>query len=123
MAGGGRQTALPAGDAERPLHPGDAAGAPEAPHRPHAYQSLLRHHQIDKVYEAIAALRPELDWPLRRLSRLQESAAHFMAMEEVEGEPNADTLIEPIEVLGDAWARYRLSPRTGQKHQLRAHLC
>ncbi len=93
------------------------------PHTRHAYQSLLRDHQIDKVYEAIAAWRPELNWPLRRLSRLQESEAHFMAMQEVEGAPNADTLIEPIELLGDAWARYRLSPRTGQKHQLRAHLC
>lgn len=98
------------------------------PHTRHAYQSLLRDHQIDKVYEAIAPWRPELNWPLRRQSRLRESAAHFMAMEEVEGEPNADTLIEPIEVLHDAqgapaWARYRLAPRTGQKHQLRAQLC
>lgn len=98
------------------------------PHTRHAYQSLLRDHQIEKVYEAIAPWRPELNWPLRRQSRLQESAAHFMAMQEVDGEPNADTLIEPVELLDEgqgaaAWARYRLSPRTGQKHQLRAHLC
>lgn len=98
------------------------------PQTRHAYQSLLRDHQIEKVYEAIAPWRPELSWPLRRQSRLQESTAHFMAMEEVDGEPNADTLIEPIELLGDGpqaptSARYRLSPRTGQKHQLRAHLC
>ena len=98
------------------------------PHTRHAYQSLLREHRIEKVYEAIAPWRPDLSWPLRRLSRLQESEAHFMAMAEIEGAPNADTLIEPIEVLGEdgdgqAWARYRLSPRTGQKHQLRAHLC
>lgn len=92
------------------------------PHTRHAYQSLLRDHQIEKVYEAIAPWRPDLNWPLRRQSRLQESAAHFMAMQEVDGEPNADTLIEPIEVLNDTWARYRLRPRTGQKHQLRAHL-
>lgn len=98
------------------------------PHTRHAYQSLLRDHQIEKVYEAIAPWRPDLSWPLRRQSRLQESAAHFMAMEEVDGQPNADTLIEPIEVLagsckGPTWARYRLRPRTGKKHQLRAHLC
>lgn len=98
------------------------------PHTRHAYQSLLRDHQIEKVYEAIAPWRADLNWPLRRLSRLQESEAHFMAMQEVPGEPNADTLIEPIDLLGDGresprWARYRLTPRTGQKHQLRAHLC
>jgi len=94
------------------------------PHTRHAYQALLRDHQVDKTYEALAPWRPDLPWPVRRLSRLQESAQHFMAMEEVDGPANADTLIEPIEVLsGGAWARYRLSPRTGQKHQLRAHLC
>jgi tRNA pseudouridine32 synthase / 23S rRNA pseudouridine746 synthase len=98
------------------------------PHTRHAYQSLLRDHQIEKVYEAIAPWRPDLAWPLRRISRLQESEAHFMAMQEVPGEPNADTLIEPLELLGNScegarWARYRLTPRTGQKHQLRAHLC
>ena len=97
------------------------------PHTRHAYQSLLRDHQIEKVYEAIAPWRPELSWPLRRLSRLQESQAHFMTMQEVDGEPNADTLIEPIDVLNPGqpapWGHYRLSPRTGQKHQLRVHLC
>jgi len=98
------------------------------PHTRHTYQSLLRDHQIEKVYEAIAPWRADLDWPVRRLSRLQESEAHFMAMQEVPGEPNADTLIEPLDLLGHGddsprWARYRLTPRTGQKHQLRAHLC
>lgn len=98
------------------------------PHTRHAYQGLLRDRQIEKIYEAIAPWRPELSWPVRRRSRLQQSEAHFMAMEEVEGEPNADTLVEPIEELGRdeqglSWARYRLTPRTGQKHQLRAHLC
>ncbi|MBU0918295.1 MAG: pseudouridine synthase [Gammaproteobacteria bacterium] len=98
------------------------------PHTRHAYQSLLRDHQIEKVYEAIAPWRPDLDWPVRRRSRLQESETHFMAMQEVLGEPNADTLIEPLDLLGHdddspRWARYRLTPRTGQKHQLRAHLC
>ncbi|MCH8179682.1 MAG: pseudouridine synthase [Proteobacteria bacterium] len=91
------------------------------PHTRDAYQSLLRDALVHKTYEAIAPWRDDLNWPQQRLSRLQESA-HFMAMEEAEGEPNADTLIEPIEVMG-AWARYRLTPRTGQKHQLRAHLC
>ena len=42
-------------------------------------------------------------------------------MEEVEGEPNTDTLIELIEVM-KPWARYRLTPGSGKKHQLRCHL-
>jgi tRNA pseudouridine32 synthase/23S rRNA pseudouridine746 synthase len=94
------------------------------PHTRHAYQSLLRERKVEKAYEAIAPWRNDIQWPARRISRLQESS-HFMAMEEVEGEPNAETLIEPLHVLGDdgKWARYLLRPMTGQKHQLRAHLC
>ena len=90
------------------------------PHTRNAYQGLLRDLQVEKTYEAIAPWRPELTWPQRRISRLAESP-NFMAMHEVNGPPNADTWIEPIEAI-DGWARYRLTPRTGQKHQLRAHL-
>jgi tRNA pseudouridine32 synthase/23S rRNA pseudouridine746 synthase len=35
--------------------------------------------------------------------------------------PNAVTHIERLEVRG-AWARYRLQPVTGQRHQLRVHM-
>ncbi|MBH1986442.1 MAG: pseudouridine synthase [Burkholderiales bacterium] len=90
------------------------------PHTRHAYQELLRERRVDKTYEAIAPWRPELSWPQVRLSRLQESE-RFMAMQEVPGEANAETHIEPLEVHGRL-ARYRLKPLTGQKHQLRAHL-
>lgn len=86
----------------------------------HAYQSLLRDRQVHKVYEAIAPWRPELAGPLWRRSRLEEGP-RFMAMHEVGGEPNAHTLIEQTERLGH-WARYKLTPETGQKHQLRAHM-
>lgn len=44
-----------------------------------------------------------------------------MQMHEVAGEPNAVTRIELMEHQG-ALARYRLTPQTGQKHQLRVHL-
>lgn len=90
------------------------------PHTRNAYQSLLRDRLVRKVYEAIAPFQPHLSWPQTRISRLEESA-RFMAMHEVVGPPNAETRIELIEAQG-AWARYRLLPRTGQKHQLRAHL-
>ena len=58
--------------------------------------------------------------PLTYRSRLEESE-HFLQMQEVEGEVNTDTLIELLEVSGP-WARYRLSPGSGKKHQLRCHL-
>jgi tRNA pseudouridine32 synthase/23S rRNA pseudouridine746 synthase len=53
-------------------------------------------------------------------SRIEEDAVRFMQMNEVAGEPNAETLLDVIEVRGDL-ARYALSPVTGRKHQLRAH--
>ena len=53
-------------------------------------------------------------------SRLEESE-HFLQMEEVEGEPNADTFIELIQIK-QPWAKYRLTPGSGKKHQLRCHL-
>jgi tRNA pseudouridine32 synthase/23S rRNA pseudouridine746 synthase len=42
-------------------------------------------------------------------------------MEQVAGEPNADTLIELIQI-NRPWAKYRLTPGSGKKHQLRCHL-
>lgn len=85
-----------------------------------AYQELFRTRQVDKTYECIAPWNPDLPWPLRRESRIAPSA-HFMQQTEVAGEPNAVTHITPVEVLG-AWARYRLKPVTGQRHQLRVHM-
>ncbi len=86
----------------------------------HAYQSLLRDRQVRKVYEAIAPWRADVALPAVRRSRLEESAA-FMQMHEVPGEPNAETRIELIAQRG-ALAHYRLTPLTGQKHQLRTHM-
>ena len=48
-------------------------------------------------------------------------AGHFMLQHEVQGEPNAVTHMEVLEVCGDL-ARYRLRPVTGQRHQLRVHM-
>jgi tRNA pseudouridine32 synthase/23S rRNA pseudouridine746 synthase len=53
-------------------------------------------------------------------SRLEESE-HFLQMQEVAGEPNSDTQIELV-VVNKPWARYRLIPGSGKKHQLRCHL-
>jgi tRNA pseudouridine32 synthase/23S rRNA pseudouridine746 synthase len=91
------------------------------PHTRDAYQALFRDKAVRKTYEAIAPLNTALQLPLLYRSRLEESA-HFMAMHEVAGTPNAETHIELIETKSQ-WGRYRLQPVTGQKHQLRAQLC
>lgn len=87
-----------------------------------AYQRLFRERAVEKVYEAIAPFRQDLTLPLIHRSRLQERADAFMQMEEVTGEPNAETQIALIERLPGEWARYELRPSTGQKHQLRVHM-
>lgn len=85
-----------------------------------AYAAMFRARQAHKVYEAIAPYRPELQLPVTRASRLQ-TAQSFMQMHEVDGPANSSTHIELLEVQG-AWARYRLQPVTGQRHQLRVHM-
>jgi tRNA pseudouridine32 synthase/23S rRNA pseudouridine746 synthase len=92
-----------------------------APDTRDAYQALFRERAVQKVYEAIAPYRQDLALPLLYRSRLQQRADAFMQMEEVAGEPNAETAIDLLERRG-ALARYALRPSTGQKHQLRAQL-
>jgi len=92
-----------------------------------AYQRLFRERSVEKVYEAIApaperATRQDLTLPVLYRSRLRECAEAFMQMQEVAGEPNAETAIALLERLGGGLARYELRPSTGQKHQLRAQL-
>ena len=90
------------------------------PHTRNVYQALFRDRRVDKQYEAIAPWYSELALPLARRSRLVESAA-FMKMCEADGEPNAETTVELLEIKGEL-ARYRLHPSSGQKHQLRVHM-
>lgn len=85
-----------------------------------AYQSLFQQQQIQKTYQAIAPKIENLRFPYVKRSRLMESP-RFFVMEEVPGDVNAETLIEVLEDLGEH-ALYRLSPKTGKKHQLRVHM-
>jgi tRNA pseudouridine32 synthase / 23S rRNA pseudouridine746 synthase len=85
-----------------------------------AYQTMFQQHRVRKEYEAIAGFRAGLALPTVRCSRLQERPDTFL-MAEVEGVPNSETQIELIERHG-AYARYRLIPLTGKKHQLRTHM-
>jgi tRNA pseudouridine32 synthase/23S rRNA pseudouridine746 synthase len=86
------------------------------------YQNLFRDRLVKKVYEAIAPYSDDLttQLPITYQSRIEESE-HFLQMQEVEGEANADTLIELIQVT-KPWAKYKLTPGSGKKHQLRCHL-
>jgi tRNA pseudouridine32 synthase / 23S rRNA pseudouridine746 synthase len=85
-----------------------------------AYQALFRRHEVSKHYEAIAARRPELQFPLRRKTRIVEDEP-FFRQREVPGEPNSETLVDLLQTEGEL-ARYALSPVTGKKHQLRVHM-
>ncbi|WP_421571124.1 pseudouridine synthase [Stenotrophomonas sp. PD6] len=85
-----------------------------------AYQRLFRERRIAKTYEAIAPALPGVTFPHERHSRLVPGEP-FFRMAEAPGEPNARTRIEVIEAAGAHW-RYRLSPETGRKHQLRVHM-
>ncbi|MBA0282027.1 pseudouridine synthase [Stenotrophomonas maltophilia] len=85
-----------------------------------AYQRLFRERRIEKTYEALAPALPGLEFPLQRHSRLAPGEP-FFRMAEVPGEPNAHSRIELIEAEGPVW-RYRLTPETGRKHQLRVHM-
>lgn len=86
------------------------------------YQNLFRDRVVKKVYEAIAPYSEELaiKLPMTYQSRIEESE-NFLQMQEIAVEPNTDTYIELIES-SKPWARYRLSPGSGKKHQLRCHL-
>ncbi len=84
------------------------------------YQGLFRQHTMRKTYQATARWDPALPWPLRRETRIGDSA-HFMQQQELPGPPNTSTLIEPLAVHGNL-ARYQLQPITGHRHQLRVHM-
>jgi tRNA pseudouridine32 synthase / 23S rRNA pseudouridine746 synthase len=90
-----------------------------------AYQRLFRERRIHKLYEAIAPAAPQLAWPVVRHSHLLESEDAFYKMREAQPHegllPNSETRIEPLEQQGP-WARYRLAPVTGKRHQLRVHM-
>ncbi|MGW3652001.1 RluA family pseudouridine synthase [Streptomyces sp. NPDC000878] len=85
-----------------------------------AYQSLFRDRQVAKEYEAVAPYDPALALPRTVRSRIVKERG-VLAAREVEGEPNAESGVELLEHR-NGLARYRLTPRTGQTHQLRVHM-
>ncbi len=90
------------------------------PDKRDAYHALFRNHAVDKVYEAVAPVRSDVSMPVTRISRIASDVQFFKSCEVV-GEPNSEThvaLIKQEGVLG----LYRLTPVTGQRHQLRVHM-
>ena len=85
-----------------------------------AYQSLFRDRLVRKEYEAVAPYDAELALPRTVRSRILKERG-VMAAQEVEGEPNAVTTVELLEQR-DGHGLYRLTPSTGQTHQLRVHM-
>ncbi|MCX4992112.1 MULTISPECIES: RluA family pseudouridine synthase [unclassified Streptomyces] len=85
-----------------------------------AYQGLFRDRLVGKEYEAVAPYDPGLGLPRTVRSRILKERG-VMAAQEVAGEANAVSRIELVEHR-DGLGRYRLTPRTGQTHQLRVHM-
>ncbi len=85
-----------------------------------AYQSLFRERAVSKVYEAWAPMLYGCEFPFVHQSCLVD-APEFFRTREIDGEANSETKIDLIEQRG-TWARYRLQPVTGRKHQLRVHM-
>ena len=86
-----------------------------------AYHALFSGHTVQKTYEAIAPASETWTWPHIRRSRIVEHPTDFFRMNEVAGESNSETRIEPVAQHG-RWAHYRLTPITGKRHQLRVHM-
>lgn len=85
-----------------------------------AYAGLFQSRSVVKTYEALAPFDDTLELPQRVVNRIEKRRGGLQA-EVVDGEPNAETLIELVETRGRA-ARYRLTPLTGKTHQLRVHM-
>ncbi|MFF5145767.1 RluA family pseudouridine synthase [Streptomyces sp. NPDC013157] len=85
-----------------------------------AYQTLFSERRVRKEYEAIAPYDPSLAVSRTVRSRILKERG-VPAAREIDGEPNAETLVELVERRGDL-GRYRLTPHTGQTHQLRVHM-
>jgi tRNA pseudouridine32 synthase / 23S rRNA pseudouridine746 synthase len=80
------------------------------------YQRLFAEGGVRKTYLARADGVATVSLPATLRSRIIKQRGRLQAYEEP-GEPNAETYVEEM-----GSGLYRLSPRTGQTHQLRVHM-
>ena len=85
------------------------------------YQALFRERRIHKTYLALAAPLPQVALPHVRQSHIAAGEPFFRMREVADASSNSETRIELDGVQGEDW-RYRLTPVTGRKHQLRLHM-
>lgn len=86
-----------------------------------AYAALFAQRAITKSYQAIGRWQPQLASPMVYRSHIAAGEPFFRMQEYPQRAANSETGIELLERRGE-WARYRLTPLTGRKHQLRVHL-
>lgn len=86
-----------------------------------AYQAMFQDRAVRKTYRALAPWREDLEQPVVVRNHLRKERGQWQVRVVPDAPVNAETLVELEERRGDL-AVYRLTPRTGQTHQIRAHL-
>ncbi len=91
-----------------------------------SYHKLFSERQITKIYHAVSNLPSEcMKFPLLKKSYLEKSTPFYLMQEKLNYEGSDSGLSESkIELIktGLQQALYKLTPKTGKKHQLRIHM-
>lgn len=86
-----------------------------------AYQSMFQDGSVGKTYWAAAPVRADLELPVVVANHLVKRRGSWQVEVVPDAPVNAETLVELESQVGEIGI-YRLTPRTGRTHQLRAHL-
>lgn len=85
------------------------------------YQQLFAERKVEKTYHAIAAYRPELNFPQTLQLHLEKGTPFYTMQVNPDKPQNTQTSIELLQH-NQYFAKYCLKPKTGKQHQLRVHL-
>ncbi|WP_038345482.1 pseudouridine synthase [Acinetobacter sp. A47] len=85
------------------------------------YQQLFAERKVEKTYHAIAAHRPELNFPQTLQLHLEKGTPFYTMQVNPDKPQNTQTSIELLQH-NQYFAKYCLKPKTGKQHQLRVHL-